>query len=989
MSFPTTQDTSSRAGKLAGLFRNISKGNRKIKSASDAKLFFEAARAFPAPSSCVEGLVASKHGLQALQLSVRVDLKPAFINSQTLPFIGYLIDDQLKLLADGQILQKTLTAIVEPPTLWSTLVEMVKTGELEDDKGLGIFSWLCLELLSLPKSADVDVHADIEAVAQGGKFINASCPEIRQLGYKIQKQLQLLKCPSVRPGKSFTPGGRHDNDFDDFRKILVYPTTDEFICTDRPFYRRAKEVFDTDMSERAAVHLDNTYRLLREDVLSELRNDWQNAQVRNRGKRSALTLCHLRPIGLHLGDDTHRKKCSLAIRCMGGLERLEEMKPNRRQKWLNDNKNFLRHQAFGALYRGQEIFGFAFVERDLDALIMSPPVVILQFTDDSAFKKALVAFQTMNDIMFTLVDTPVFAYEPVLKRLKEMEELPLQDQLLDPARAVDDFVPVPGIQMLADSLAREGRSLEIRVGHGSRNQVFKLDYSQQQSLKSALVSKVSVIQGPPGTGKSFLGALATHYILQYTDAKILVITYTNHALDQFLEDLMNLGIDRDKMVRLGSKSTANTSSLLLSNQRSAYRRTKATWTMIDELKDQAEDESENLKKAFTRSLQAQPTFQDLQDYLEFSVEYGMFFDAFRVPTDDDGYQKVGKKGREVRPDYLYDNWRTGLGPGVFAHEAWSQHKNVWDIAPVQRRRLVEKWFSDVFQENAESVQEHVRRYNEIQDQMDVHFSENKVQILREKRIIGCTTTAAAMQSKLISSAGVGVVLVEEAGEIQESHVLAALTPSVKQLVTIGDHKQLRPKINNYFLTVEKGEGYDLNRSLFERLILQGHPHTTLSKQHRMHPDISILVRELTYPDLEDGPGTKTRDQIRGLEDRVIFVNHSHPEVQNEKLTDRRDQGAKSSKENLYEADMVLKTVRFLAQQGYATKDMVILTPYLGQLRLIRDKLLDEVDPWLSDLDSYELIRAGLMTRAAANVGRSTLRISTIGKTFLYHHSGEL
>lgn len=979
-----TQETSGRAGKLAGLFRNIMSGNRKIQSAGDAKLFFEAARVLSSPSSCVEALIASKHGLTALQLSVRLDLSIAFIKSQILPFIGYLADDQLKLLADGQILYKALITIVKPPTLWNPLVSMIKAEELEDDK-LKIFSWLCLELLSVPSSADLDVHADIEAVAQGGKFTNATCPETRQLGYKIQKKLQLLKSPSARPGDSYSPGGRHDNDFDDFRKILVYPTTDEFNCTDRPFYRRAKEVFETNMLERPAVHLDNTYRLLREDILSELRNDWQNTQVRKRAKRSALTLRKLWPVGLHLGDDKYRKKCSLAISCRAGLEKLESVGPKMRKKWLTDNKNFLRHQAFGALYQGQEIFGFAFVERDLDSLLLSPPVIILHFTDDNAFKKALVAFKTASDVMFTLVDTPVFAYEPVLERLKDMKEFPLQDKLLDPAGGVDDFVPVPRIQLFANRLAREERSLRIQIREGSVNKEFELDYSQQQSMKSVFVSKVSVIQGPPGTGKSFIGALAMHYILKYTNAKILVITYTNQALDQFLEDLMDLGIDGDKMVRLGSKSTTRTSPLLLSKQRSEYRRTKESWTMIDNLKEEAGDESEELKEAFTRYLQAQPTFQDIQDHLELSEEHGRFFEAFRIPTDEDGFQKVGKKGK-VKPDYLYHSWRIGSGPGVFKHHALSHHKDIWDIAPAHRNKLVEKWFSAILQEKAESTQECAKRYNDTQDQMDVHFRDSKVQTLREKRIIGCTTTAAAMYSKLITSAGVGVVIVEEAGEIQEGHVLTALTPSVEQLILIGDHKQLRPKTNNYLLTVEKGEGYDLNRSLFERLILQGHPHTTLRKQHRMHPDISILVRELTYPDLEDGSKTKSRDSIRGLEDRVIFVNHSHPEVQNEKLTDLRDQGAKVSKENVYEADMVLKIVRFLAQQGYATKNMVVLTPYLGQLRLIRDKLIDEVDPWLSDLDSYELIQAGLMTQAAANVGKSLLRISTIGESSSHKES---
>jgi hypothetical protein len=69
---------------------------------------------------------------------------------------------------------------------------------------------------------------------------------------------------------------------------------------------------------------------------------------------------------------------------------------------------------------------------------------------------------------------------------------------------------------------------------------------------------------------------------------------------------------------------------------------------------------------------------------------------------------------------------------------------------------------------------------------------------------------------------------------------------------IGDHKQLRLKISNYLLSVEKGSGYDLNRSLFERLVGFGYPYCTLAKQHRMVPEILCLVRNLTYPDLMDG-----------------------------------------------------------------------------------------------------------------------------------------
>ncbi|CAN0509692.1 unnamed protein product, partial [Discosporangium mesarthrocarpum] len=67
--------------------------------------------------------------------------------------------------------------------------------------------------------------------------------------------------------------------------------------------------------------------------------------------------------------------------------------------------------------------------------------------------------------------------------------------------------------------------------------------------------------------------------------------------------------------------------------------------------------------------------------------------------------------------------------------------------------------------------------------------------------------------------------------------------------------------------VESGCGFDLNVSLFERLIRGGFPHTTLELQHRMPPEVSRLVKEMTYPQLRDGPKTCNRPSLRGIRDR--------------------------------------------------------------------------------------------------------------------------
>jgi superfamily I DNA and/or RNA helicase len=42
-----------------------------------------------------------------------------------------------------------------------------------------------------------------------------------------------------------------------------------------------------------------------------------------------------------------------------------------------------------------------------------------------------------------------------------------------------------------------------------------------------------------------------------------------------------------------------------------------------------------------------------------------------------------------------------------------------------------------------------------------------------------------------------VLVIEEAGQVMEAHVLSTLFPSVEHVIAIGDPLQLRPNINTY------------------------------------------------------------------------------------------------------------------------------------------------------------------------------------------------
>lgn len=190
------------------------------------------------------------------------------------------------------------------------------------------------------------------------------------------------------------------------------------------------------------------------------------------------------------------------------------------------------------------------------------------------------------------------------------------------------------------------------------------------------------------------------------------------------------------------------------------------------------------------------------------------------------------------------------------------------------------------------------------------------------------------------------------------------------------------QVETYPLSVESGKGWDLNVSLFERLVLQPQfPHATLGVQWRMHPAIADLIRP-TYPRLQDHPTVQSHQPVRGLASgtHVAFIDHRYPELSEAKGREGQWSAANTmqSKVNMHEVcgsschscvrlakgvtahhgactyatkvDMVVSSVRYLLQQGYAPDQITVLTPYLGQLLELQKALSKEFDvskrtPW--------------------------------------------
>lgn len=68
-----------------------------------------------------------------------------------------------------------------------------------------------------------------------------------------------------------------------------------------------------------------------------------------------------------------------------------------------------------------------------------------------------------------------------------------------------------------------------------------------------------------------------------------------------------------------------------------------------------------------------------------------------------------------------------------------------------------------------------------------------------------TTTGAARLQTSLGALKNKIVIVEEAAEVLESHIITSLTQHCTHLILIGDHQQLRPNTANYY--VEKVNFY--------------------------------------------------------------------------------------------------------------------------------------------------------------------------------------
>lgn len=655
------------------LFQRALQGKFAVSTPQDAEAFLSTTlNQKDDPIGVIEEILASRRGLRCLHDAFNIDDMPEYVDAVLEPVLYWLQYPALQSASNGFYLRQTLQALVNPPgsKFWKGYHSHVKY-ELVNEKSTQCFAWLLLQLLTNTRNVrPYDLMIAKDPLVQR-VLADSSYGDTRHLGQRIQRVYTLHQTASSRKDRDvFQP--QHNNDFQNFKNIGIFPTTQEVVSDNQPRIWRAAEVFEEpDPTRRLYIYLANLFRLYRQDWLEEIKEQVQIALGKEtEGPRSISTLS-VKLTGVSCRD-TSRKHgqhpWSLKLECSEPLPELADLNPEQRKTFLKDDTEFIPDGGLGFVVADGEPVAIVKILRDEALLARS--IICIQIPHRELIPQAMLAMMNAACLSLVLLNTAGYAYEPVLGRLQDTTEIPFEEELLfwDASRAPKESEAYKNGEKIRGIVKQleEKREANLQDIMRLKSSVV-LDSSQAASLVAALKQRLSLVQGPPGTGKSFIGALAAKVLHDHTTEKILVVCHTNQALDQFTQDIRRVGVQDSQIVRLGGVERTDPANhnLLLSSLRmeSTHHSSRDARSFVKDIERQVLDEShrlDDLYRDFT-------SLDRLRDHLDGLATKGdpRYSQAFEISLETNGTTRITEDGTVAGRHYLLQRWVDGKDFGVF------------------------------------------------------------------------------------------------------------------------------------------------------------------------------------------------------------------------------------------------------------------------------------------------------------------------------------
>ncbi|KAL2160979.1 hypothetical protein VTH06DRAFT_8691 [Thermothelomyces fergusii] len=519
----------------------------------------------------------------------------------------------------------------------------------------------------------------------------------------------------------------------------------------------------------------------------------------------------------------------------------------------------------------------------------------------------------------------------------------------------------------------------------------RLDESQLLGLHRIISKELAIVQGPPGTGKTYTSVEAIKVLVanrrRRNGPPILVAAQTNHALDQILIHCIDAGAN---VVRIGGRTQSDLikpytlyqvrqkcgrNQIPADNKcRSIDARRQENVKKIKELVDSLFSDSlldpqtllefgiitaEQYDSLCDESME---THEAMNEHGPFALWLGDSLIPARIrderhPTQLELSEAEARKNLpecewedEDLENIAYDEdelYRL-RGPIIPLKHVWSgkdpasltnwgravtralRNQDLFSIDPDLRGAVYQYFQARLLEAMTPKFAELIAENVNLCKQRKAFKFLGNTQVVDKQRIdiVGCTTTGLTKYRGCLAAMQPQSLLIEEAAETREANIVSALYPSIQQLILVGDHKQLAPKCD----ILRLGDApYNLNVSLFQRMVNLNMPFVMLKQQRRMKPELRYILRPF-YPELYDHPSVESlnhRPDVLGMGGRNSWLfDHTWPE----------DVNSDFSKFNEREAEMITNFFAYLVANGNPSEKITILTFYKGQCKVLSRKL---------------------------------------------------